>query len=118
MGLMLGRVTRSRSRRVVSVMNAPFRISDFGFRISDFGFRISDFGFRISCFVFGPCHPTAPHPIKRRLSVIFPKEIVMKLHEYQAKALLAAAGAAVPKGIVASTPVETQQAFDRMGGQV
>src|SRR5438128_1482450 len=42
----------------------------------------------------------------------------MKLHEYQAKALLAAAGAAVPKGILATTPAETQQAFDRMGGPV
>jgi succinyl-CoA synthetase beta subunit len=42
----------------------------------------------------------------------------MKIHEYQAKALLAAAGAAVPKGILAATPAETQQAFDRMGGPV
>ena len=40
----------------------------------------------------------------------------MKIHEYQAKELLAAAGAAVPPGIVASTPAEAQQAFDRLGG--
>jgi succinyl-CoA synthetase beta subunit len=42
----------------------------------------------------------------------------MKIHEYQAKELLAAAGAAVPRGIVASSPAEAQQAFDRLGGPV
>jgi len=42
----------------------------------------------------------------------------MKIHEYQAKELLAAAGASVPRGIVASSPGEVQQAFDRMGGPV
>jgi succinyl-CoA synthetase beta subunit len=42
----------------------------------------------------------------------------MKIHEYQAKELLAAAGAAVPRGIVASSPAQAQQAFDRMGGDV
>src|SRR6516162_2896942 len=42
----------------------------------------------------------------------------MKIHEYQAKELLAAAGAAVPRGIVASSPTEAQQAFDRLGGPV
>ncbi len=42
----------------------------------------------------------------------------MKIHEYQAKELLAAAGAAVPRGLVASTPAEVAQAFDRMGGPV
>src|SRR6266852_3836761 len=42
----------------------------------------------------------------------------MKIHEYQAKALLAAAGAAVPPGVVASSPAETLAAFDRMGGPV
>ncbi|HLJ93260.1 MAG TPA: ADP-forming succinate--CoA ligase subunit beta [Gemmataceae bacterium] len=40
----------------------------------------------------------------------------MKIHEYQAKALLAAAGAAVPRGVVASSPAEAAQAFDRNGG--
>lgn len=40
----------------------------------------------------------------------------MKIHEYQAKELLAAAGAAVPRGIVVSTPQEAQQAFDKLGG--
>jgi succinyl-CoA synthetase beta subunit len=42
----------------------------------------------------------------------------MKIHEYQAKELLAAAGAAVPRGIVASSVVEAQQGFDRVGGAV
>jgi succinyl-CoA synthetase beta subunit len=41
----------------------------------------------------------------------------MKLHEYQAKELLAAAGAAVPRGITASTPAEAQKAFDQLGGK-
>src|SRR5262249_14133374 len=41
-----------------------------------------------------------------------------KIHEYQAKELLAAAGAAVPRGIVASSPVEATAAFDKMGGPV
>jgi succinyl-CoA synthetase beta subunit len=39
----------------------------------------------------------------------------MKIHEYQAKELLAAAGAAIPRGIVASSPAEAQKAFDRIG---
>src|SRR5207245_1941192 len=42
----------------------------------------------------------------------------MKIHEYQAKELLAAAGAAVPRGIVASSVGEAQQGFDRGGGAV
>jgi succinyl-CoA synthetase beta subunit len=42
----------------------------------------------------------------------------MKIHEYQAKELLAAAGAAVPRGIVASSADEAVAAFDRMGGPV
>lgn len=41
----------------------------------------------------------------------------MKIHEYQAKELLAAAGAPIPRGIVVSTPVEAQQAFDKLGGK-
>ncbi|HTK76628.1 MAG TPA: ADP-forming succinate--CoA ligase subunit beta [Gemmataceae bacterium] len=41
----------------------------------------------------------------------------MKIHEYQAKELLAAAGAPVPKGIVASSPAEAVAAFDKMGGK-
>jgi len=39
----------------------------------------------------------------------------MKIHEYQAKELLSAAGAAVPAGVVVSSPVEAQQAFDKLG---
>lgn len=42
----------------------------------------------------------------------------MKIHEYQAKELLAAAGANVPRGIVVSTPAEAEKAFDQMGGPV
>jgi succinyl-CoA synthetase beta subunit len=40
----------------------------------------------------------------------------MKIHEFQAKELLAAAGATVPRGIVATSPAEAQQAFDKLGG--
>jgi succinyl-CoA synthetase beta subunit len=42
----------------------------------------------------------------------------MKIHEYQAKELLAAAGAPVPRGIVVATTAEAQQAFDRLGAPV
>ena len=41
----------------------------------------------------------------------------MKIHEYQAKELLAAEGAPVPKGIVASTPAEAAAAFDQNAGK-
>ncbi len=41
----------------------------------------------------------------------------MKIHEYQAKELLSAAGAAVPAGIVVSSPAEAVVAFDKMGGK-
>jgi succinyl-CoA synthetase beta subunit len=47
-----------------------------------------------------------------------PGKSAMKIHEYQAKELLAAAGAAIPRGIVASSPAEAQKAFDQMGGPV
>jgi len=40
----------------------------------------------------------------------------MKIHEYQAKELLARAGAKVPRGFVVSSAAEAQQAFDRLGG--
>src|SRR5438067_6169905 len=44
----------------------------------------------------------------------------MKIHEYQAKDLLAAAGANVPKHIVVSNADEAEQAFDQLaaGGGV
>jgi succinyl-CoA synthetase beta subunit len=42
----------------------------------------------------------------------------MKIHEYQAKELLAAAGAAIPHGLVAGSPAEAQRAFDQLGGPV
>ncbi len=41
---------------------------------------------------------------------------LMKVHEYQAKELLAKAGVAVPAGIVASTPAEAARAYDELGG--
>jgi len=40
----------------------------------------------------------------------------MKIHEYQAKELLAAAGAPVPRGIVAASAAEAEAAFDKLGG--
>jgi succinyl-CoA synthetase beta subunit len=44
----------------------------------------------------------------------------MKIHEYQAKELLAAAGAAIPRHIVVETPEEAEKAFDELsnGGGV
>src|ERR1051326_3693626 len=42
----------------------------------------------------------------------------MKIHEYQAKELLAEAGAPVPRGVVASSPTDAEKAFDQMGGPV
>ncbi len=42
----------------------------------------------------------------------------MKIHEYQAKELLAAAGAAVPLGMVATSSAEAVKAFDRVGGPI
>lgn len=42
----------------------------------------------------------------------------MKIHEYQAKELLAMAGATVPRGIVASSPAEVLAAFDKVGAPV
>src|SRR5204862_2726365 len=41
----------------------------------------------------------------------------MKIHEYQAKELLAAEGAAIPRGVVVSTAAEAQRAFDQFGGK-
>src|SRR5260370_27815510 len=46
------------------------------------------------------------------------RDTLMKIHESQAKELLAAAGAAVPRGIVASSAAEAQQAFDKIGAPV
>ena len=40
----------------------------------------------------------------------------MKVHEYQAKDLLKAAGVAVPEGIVATTADEAAEAYDKLGG--
>jgi succinyl-CoA synthetase beta subunit len=40
----------------------------------------------------------------------------MKIHEYQAKELLAEAGAPVPRHVVATTPEEAEKAFMELGG--
>src|SRR3954470_23692124 len=40
----------------------------------------------------------------------------MKVHEYQAKELLAKAGVAVPAGIVVTAPAEAARAYDALGG--
>ncbi len=42
----------------------------------------------------------------------------MKIHEFQAKELLAKAGVAVPRGIVAKTPEEAQAAYGQLGTAV
>jgi succinyl-CoA synthetase beta subunit len=47
-----------------------------------------------------------------------PEDDCMKIHEYQAKELLAAAGAAVPRGVVASSVEEVVRAFDTLAGPV
>ena len=41
----------------------------------------------------------------------------MKIHEYQAKQLLAKSGIPVPRGIVAKTPDEAAAAFSELGGE-
>jgi succinyl-CoA synthetase beta subunit len=48
--------------------------------------------------------------------VTFDGEALMKIHEYQGKELLRAAGVAVPDGIVARTPEEAAAAFENLGG--
>ena len=40
----------------------------------------------------------------------------MKIHEYQAKELLAAAGAPIPRHVVATTPDEAERGFVELGG--
>lgn len=42
----------------------------------------------------------------------------MKIHEYQAKQLLAQAGLPVPQGVVAKTPEEAAAAFTQLGGDL
>ena len=41
----------------------------------------------------------------------------MKIHEYQAKQLLAKAGVPVPRGIVAKTSDDAAAAFTKLGGE-
>ncbi len=42
----------------------------------------------------------------------------MKLHEYQAKALLAGCGVRIPRGLIARTPAEARRAAEEIGGPV
>src|SRR5574337_910252 len=42
----------------------------------------------------------------------------MKIHEFQAKAILSAYGVPVPRGEVVTTPVEARSAAERLGGAV
>jgi len=42
----------------------------------------------------------------------------MNIHEYQAKGLMAKFGVAVPRGIVAHTAEEAEEAANRLGGTV
>src|SRR6202041_2937560 len=44
------------------------------------------------------------------------QEKLMKIHEFQAKDLLAAVGAAIPRGIVVRSADEACKAFDTLGG--
>ena len=41
----------------------------------------------------------------------------MKLHEYQAKAILSAYGVPVPEGTVAASPEDAREAASRLGGR-
>ena len=42
----------------------------------------------------------------------------MKVHEYQAKAILARYGVAVPRGQVTDSPAEAREIAKRLGGRV
>ena len=42
----------------------------------------------------------------------------MKIHEYQAKAILREFGVPVPRGEVAATPAEARAVAERLGGRV
>src|SRR5947209_7793283 len=61
----------------------------------------------------------APAPaVDTTKALCFPRGQAMKIHEYQAKELLAAYGAPVPRGVVASNPEEAVRAFDQLGAPV
>jgi succinyl-CoA synthetase beta subunit len=49
---------------------------------------------------------------------LFPPEQHVKIHEYQAKEILAKQGVAVPKGRVAATPAEARAIAQQLGGKV
>src|SRR5262245_22495114 len=78
---------------------------------------IGTFGIGYSLVIRNSDRAAPPLPPLQRIFVCAHSgETPMKIHEYQAKELLAAAGAAVPRGIVARSPAEAQQAFDTLGG--
>ena len=52
------------------------------------------------------------------LSLVASTGTTMKIHEYQAKQLLATAGVTVPKGIVAHTAAEAAAAYQQLGGAI
>ena len=52
------------------------------------------------------------------MAVSFADDPPVKIHEYQAKAVLARFGVPVPRGEVASTPAEAVDAAKRLGGQI
>jgi succinyl-CoA synthetase beta subunit len=62
-----------------------------------------------------PAEALPPHRPDRNYQF---EDVSMKIHEYQAKGLLAAAGAPVPRGTVVSTSAEAQRAFEQLGGPV
>src|SRR5712692_8193525 len=61
--------------------------------------------------------PVDPTIETRRMPRRYPRSSV-KLHEYQAKQLLARAGIAVPEGRIATTPEEAEAAARDLGGTV
>src|SRR5437868_6230294 len=109
-GFTLGKATKSRTRRVVSSMRHLLgTLRQSGHHENN---RASDAKQRPN----GNCRRSSQFHITTTLFIFWGR--LMKIHEYQAKELLAAAGAIVPRGIVASSPAEAQSAFDRMGGPV
>src|SRR5262249_42940203 len=64
-----------------------------------------------------PLHES-PTTETRRTSRRYPRSARMKLHEYQAKQLLARAGITIPEGRVATTPEEAEAAARALGGTV
>src|SRR5581483_2642082 len=64
---------------------------------------------------FGTTIGPGPSSFPRRPRGPQRRRPTMNVHEFQAKELLRSAGVAVPEGIVATTPDEAVEAFDRLG---